>query len=164
MNSSNCSVTFSGRAGAFPGRLLGERGSIPALRGLYRGTQVRQLGLKRGSASPWCCLVGMALPPTPPGAGCPEPRSTSPRRGWDATSQGAGIRHTGSAPVTTMGLQGVGVPSHPHRPPPPRQVPQLHPFLLSTSSSSCLPANYPVSGVPKTVSGSRHKHFLFQYC
>lgn len=52
MKSSNCSLTFSGRAGAFTGWLLGKRGLIRALRKLYRLTQVGQLGLKRSSAFP----------------------------------------------------------------------------------------------------------------
>lgn len=55
MKSSNCSLTFSGMAGAFPGWLLGERGLIQAPRELYRHSQVGQLGLRR--SLPICCLA-----------------------------------------------------------------------------------------------------------
>lgn len=58
MKSSNSSLTFLGRAGAFPGWLLGERGLIQALRRLYRLTHVGQLGLKRSSAPPHAAQLG----------------------------------------------------------------------------------------------------------
>lgn len=155
MKSSNCSLTFFRRAGAIPGWLLLERGLIQALRRLYRLTHIGQLGLKRSSASPHAAQLG-------------QPRSTPLQllglrdlthltQVW-VGCQKSESRDTSlsSAPANTMGLQDVGVI--------PRKSPHLNPVLLSTSSLPCFPANYPVSGVPKSVSCSTHKHFLFYYC
>lgn len=151
MKSSNSSLTFSGRPGAFTGWLLGERSLIQALRKLYRLTQVGQLVLKRSSAflhAAWTAWLR-----TPPVTGCSETQSTSLRHGWDAKSQGAETQHQGLLLSTPWGGRVWGAF--------PQQVPHINPFLLSMSSLPWFPAIYPVSGVPKPVSYSRHKHFLF---
>lgn len=104
MKSSNCSLTFSGRAGAFPGWPLGERGLIQAPRELYRQTPA---GFKEKPSLTMCCLVGTALLCTPPGTGCSETWSTSLRRGWESKVRKQGYT-TGGCSCQHHGAVGCG--------------------------------------------------------
>lgn len=85
MKSSNCSLTFSGRAGALPRLAVRVEGPDPNAQRLYGLTLA---GFREELTCPGCCLVGPVKFLTPPGAGCSETQSASLRCGWDAQSQG----------------------------------------------------------------------------